>query len=831
MVPAASRKIWWIVVGVALGLFVVRNFELLLIKRDIAALEQQSLYPLKSDPRSPTGYQFEQRSEMLSPDGYHWVMQTQRMLAEGDLRVRQVDYDNHPYGREAHWSSSLRWWLSGLAWLWSAFGGSPMPVAVEQAAVWANPLLLLLLMSVVVPLVWRWQGGAAAALLALGMVTVAPFGDLFAFADPDHHGLVAACGMFTVLFLLLGGGGWANGDNPKPARRWFIASGVAGGAGLWVSSATQVPVLIGIGLGVVVGVWWFGRETPVRKGHVQPMPELWRWWGVAGASASVFFYLLEYFPSHFGMRLEVNHPFYAIAWLGGGELLFRLSRWLTGGGFAKPGLEQLLAATAVAGMALLPLTILLAGESTFWVGDRLLWALHRDYIVEFCSVFRRLGDVTPLSWLSIFNPLPVLVFILCWHLYGSGLSAVWKARLSVALVPALLFFALAAYQVRWAGISCALWLVVLVVVVGLLTRGEAKLVFSRGVKIGLAVLALAVTLPWTYKTAATGISVARGKKVFSQLNLRLSVMRDLARWLRAREGARAGVVLGGPSATTVLIYHGGFKGVGTLYWENKDGLRSMVDIFSTTKDEMARDLVKSHGITHIVVVSWDAFAAESARLALGLRRGEEAPENTFQARLAKGQGCPFWLRPVYYPAPDLGALKDDYVLVYEVVPEQRREEAALRYGQLIFDRGERENAEKFLGVLVRHFPDYLPGWVALAQVQLCLERADAFRTSCGRIASLQTVGSAGLALDDRIGLVTVLASAGDTEGLRREIRRCVETADESALRKLNANTLLYFVLFAQQTGEGASRAEVMRLATELLPEEMLKQVRAATSEH
>lgn len=791
------------------------------------ALEQQSLHLVKRDLHSPTGYQFGQRSELLSPDGYHWVMQTQRMLADGDLRVRKVDYDNYPAGREVHWSSGLRWWIGGLAWFRSVFDGSPMPLAVEQAAVWANPLLQLLFMAVLVPLVWRWQGGAVAALLALCMVTVASFGDLFAFADPDHHGMVAMCGLFTVLFLLKGGGGWAIGDGNRFYRRWFVASGVAGGAGLWVSSATQVPVLIGIGLGAVGGAWWFGRSAVAGKGQVRSVPELWRWWSMAGAAASLFFYLLEYSPSHFGMRLEVNHPFYAIAWLGGGELLFRLTRWLTGGGFAKSSGEQVLVVVAAVGFALLPLTILLSGDSTFWVGDRLLWALHRDYIVEFCSLLRRLQDLEPSRWVFLLNPLPLLVLILSWLLFRGGLAAVWKARLCVALAPALVFLGLAVYQVRWAGMGCALWLVVLVQVLGLLARGEAKPVVSRGWKIGLAILGLLVLLPVPFQAAATGFSLVRGQKGISKHDLRLSVMRDLARWLRARTGVAEGVVLGGPSTTTALIYHGGFKGLGTLYWENKDGLHSMVDIFSATRDEVARDLIKSHGITHIVVVSWDAFAAESARLALGLRRGEEAPQNTFQARLVKGHGCPFWLRPVYYPAPELAALQDDFVLIYEVVPEQSREEAALRFGQLMFDRGELQNAEKFFNALVRHFPDYLPGWVALAQVQLCLERAEAFRVSCGRVAALQAVGSAGLALGDRIDLATVLASAGDSEGLRNQIRLCVAAAEEAALRKLNANTLLCFVLFARDTGEGASRPEIMRLAIELLPADMLKQVQAS----
>src|SRR5471030_2969060 len=71
-----------------------------------------------TDASSPSGYAAGQH-ELVLPyigmDGYHWVMQTQQMLGDGNWRVRHVDYDNAPDGREVHWSSLFRWWLAGLA--------------------------------------------------------------------------------------------------------------------------------------------------------------------------------------------------------------------------------------------------------------------------------------------------------------------------------------------------------------------------------------------------------------------------------------------------------------------------------------------------------------------------------------------------------------------------------------------------------------------------------------------------------------------------------------------------------------------------------------------
>ena len=78
------------------------------------------------------------------------------------------------------------------------------------------------------------------------------------------------------------------------------------------------------------------------------------------------------------------------------------------------------------------------------------------------------------------------------------------------------------------------------------------------------------------------------------------------------------------------------------------------------------------------------------------------------------------------------------------------------------------------------------------------------------------------ASDDAAGLSV-------SEGLRTQIRQCVETANEVELRKLSGNTLLCFVLFAQDTGAGSSRPEIIRMARELLPAELLKQAQADTS--
>ena len=67
---------------------------------------------------SPTGYADGRRSLVMpvgAADTAHWIMQTQAMIATGEWRIRRVDYDNAPDGREVHWAAPFHWWLAGLA--------------------------------------------------------------------------------------------------------------------------------------------------------------------------------------------------------------------------------------------------------------------------------------------------------------------------------------------------------------------------------------------------------------------------------------------------------------------------------------------------------------------------------------------------------------------------------------------------------------------------------------------------------------------------------------------------------------------------------------------
>ena len=93
------------------------------------------------DRASPTGY-VDGLRRYLVPEhnnrSYEWIAQTQQMIANGPLRLRHVEYDNTPVGREVLSASVYRWWLASLAWIDHSVSARPIGLSVERAALSAS---------------------------------------------------------------------------------------------------------------------------------------------------------------------------------------------------------------------------------------------------------------------------------------------------------------------------------------------------------------------------------------------------------------------------------------------------------------------------------------------------------------------------------------------------------------------------------------------------------------------------------------------------------------------------------------------------------------------
>lgn len=781
--------------------------------------------PPAVDPASPTGYSLGRRTLILASgeDGLQWIMQTQAMLAGGGARIHHVDYDNAPTGRATYWASPFRWWLAALAGVKHAASGQPLGAAVEWAALYANPLLLGLLLVGVIPLVARRFGSTAAIVLALGFSAAIPFRYYFAADYPDHHGILEACGMLTVLFLAAGGGGLVRvGDpagsdrageeggavawlpSPGSARRWFVASALAGGFGMWISAASEIPVLLGLGIGALGSVWWLRAAPPGRAWQCQP--ELWRVWGIVGGAASLAAYLVEYFPSHLGFRLEVNHPLYALAWLGAGELLCRWCRMWTGGRLRFSWREVAPALAAAAAVAVAPVIILFTKDQTFVVANQFVWRLGTQHVAEGESLgrlFARIGS-HPLQiarFLPLLLVLPPVWFVLRRH--GSGL---WKLPVSLALAPAFLLLILSVREIRWCGLDEAMAFAALAPMFAALTRTPSCRRRLRWIAAGCCGLLVSGVVPILGAAARISrVSVAE---------VRLLEERDLAYWLRMRMGSDRMVVLSTPTVTNHLIYYGGGSGLGTLYWENIEGLEHAAEIFSARSLAEAHALIRRFGVTHIVLVSWDDAAENLVRYYRRVPPARPTPTDTFLQILRSG-GVPPWLRRLPYRMPDLKPLAGQFVIVLKVVPDQSPAAEAAHLVDYFLEMGQTGAAVRAARRL-EQYPSNLQALVTLAGFQGQTGRSAAFAVTVNRVVD-HLAGASGLGVGDRIRLAMVLA-AGGREGLARaQFGRVLAELDERALRRLSSGRLRDLHELTRVLGMEIPDARLRRLALSLYP--------------
>ncbi|OHE81911.1 MAG: hypothetical protein A3G75_02885 [Verrucomicrobia bacterium RIFCSPLOWO2_12_FULL_64_8] len=776
------------------------------------------------DPRSSTGYADGRRSVILidgTLDGDHWIMQTQLMFARGEWRLRKVDYDNAPRGREVHWASPYHWWLTALAWLDHAVSGRPIGLSVERAALMAGPLLLGLALMVLIPFVARRFGDGSAALLAIGMVWIGPFYTTFVAGYADHHGAAQLCALLTLLGVLAGGGGFvrdADGrsENQPPAarnwppdrrtaRRWFIFSGVAGGLGMWISAASQIPVLVGVGAGAL---WagWLGRMRDAPP-LVQTEPRVWRWWGIAGAVTSTLAYLIEYFPSHLPFRLEVNHPLYAVAWLGAGVLLQFLVLRLHNGwrGVTRREIETV--ALAVFLVALPPAVLLVSGGKLFAVADPFSWRLSHAYVEEGLGLgsylWRGTFDLTKLAYLlPVLALLPVPI-LLC----RRGLPQFAKAQLALAAAPVALFLAMAADQIRWWSTASTGLLALIVILAVVIQRwgrpGPARHWWRGG--------GILLFLP----AALVGVGALGGPRKVMDDVLHQLTERDVAHWLRQRVGEDPLVVLGSPGLTTTLCFFGGGRGVGTLYWENREGLGQAAEIYAADSPAKAREMMHRHGITHIVINSWDAFEGPYVRLARGLGSSDPLPADAFIFNLMRAPLPPPWLRPIPFKIPDNAALKDAQLRIWEVTEPMTTPQLAVAAVNYFLEMGQTDRADQLEPILAR-FADNLPATVMRAGIVSRRNDAAAFTPLLERIGA-QLPQAALLSLEDHIHLVVVLAVGRRVDLARKQLEGCVGKVDEPSLRRLTPGTLADLLTLCQALKVPLPGPNLAHLAEILLP--------------
>ena len=731
---------------------------------------------------------------------FEWLDQTREMFARGEWRVRRVDYENAPYGREVHAASPYRWWLGLIAWCHHEVTGRPFARSVEWAALFADPLLLVLLGATAVPFVSKRFGGLAAAIFAVGLVTLFPFGSEFLPGAPDDRGLAVACAVWSVLPILAGMDPRA-GD--RASRRLFLAAGVAGGAGLWVDLPGEVVILLGIAAGILIARWTTRIPTGAGPGERGPLPL--REWALGGAAASFAGYGVEYFPHHLGSwELRAIHPLFSLAWLGGGELLLALTQGGARGNSRSSGFVFAIGGAAV--VAAVPVLLWRTHSAGFLAVDlpsMTLSKLPGGVSARNFSALLLESGVEATLWAAVLPGLLVALAAMFFALGRFGLER--RAVIAVALGPAVVALGFACWQISF-------WNFVDVAVLGLFVAvaagcgpGRRSAPWMLTLLAAVSVVPGAVRLwPWRELRTDEG---------FTETEVVSLVERDLAYWLAKHVGSDDAVILAPPDATTALYYYGGLRGMGTFDWENQDGIRGAVRIVSASTPEEAQELITQRGVTHLIIPSWDPYLDAYARM------GQGELEGTFLERLHRW-ALPPWLRPVAYLMPTIAGFEGQSVIILEVVDPQNDAVAASRLAEYFVDMGQPDLAAG-AGPGLKRFLGDTGATVARAEVAIALNQSDEFAGAVD-VLLRRIAGGAdrSLAWDQRVRLAIVLARAGHPDLALSQVRKCLEEVDERKLRSLSTKALFRFHLllkgFALEVADPGLRA----VSLDLLPSDL-----------
>jgi len=666
-------------------------------------------------------------------DGYTWNRHAEHLGSGGEWRVRHTDFDNAPKGREVHWNSAFVWYLRGLGESYRLFTGDSLRNSIFRMSIWANPILLALALVIFSTLSARRFGPLCGAVIALGMVSVPTFYEGFMPAYPDHHGLIA----FALLGMLFGiawaGAGWvqsADGKDFVPphsirqARHGMIFSAICGAAGLWISALSTAMVLGGIGIAALAAALVYASTPRRPDAKLDFRADLWKTWAAWGASGSLFFYLLEYFPFDMGMRMEVNHPLYALAWLGGGWIIAILSHWISQLGAKQNPLPLGRLVWPVLACAVLPAVIVLGGGDIYAPKDPFMWRLHQN-IAELLPLLTRIR-LGGLTWQIAFGWFPVFLlaaFLLQWV---ASVGRGTKANLLFLSIPILFITGLQFYQVRWGMLAGPLYIALAGIVVPTVWKLVPRDRIGRGLAAVLLLAFAYLVIEPSFKNSFH-VPLAQyrsGEKVSITPGQGLALLhRQMARAILDSAGDRPVVLLSSPNSSCLLSALGGFRTIGTLYWENVEGLKAAAAGLNAQSDQAALEFIKKHGVTHISLMTWENFIGPF----FGILYPKPVPgisyQDSFGKRALFDKVIPPWARPIAFPPNDLSKGLQQTVLMLEVAPGQNIVEAKVhlaRYVRVV--EGNPISAEITLKELLDVAPESTLARLELADLYLSQSR-------------------------------------------------------------------------------------------------------------
>jgi hypothetical protein len=627
----------------------------------------------------------------IANDGYVWNRYAEELGHSGRYRLRFTTFDNAPDGREVHWNSAFAWYLRGLGELRRAVTGGPLRHAIFRMSIWANPILLAIALAAFTPFAaWRF-GPLCGAVIAIGMVSVPTFYEGFMPAYPDHHGVISFELLGMVLGIAWAGVGWVKtSDSPdfgaamslEQAKHGMTFSAICGACGLWWSAISTAIVMITVGVSAVMTAWCFRRRGPD-----DPVfhASLWKRWAVCGASASFALWLLEYFPNHMSMQLEVNHPLYSLAFLGGGWMIANVGAWLTVPTSARTPESFAWFAWIWPILALfsLPVAILIGGSAVYAPSDPFLGRVLTN-IYELQPIVLLVAHAG-LTLQAAFGLYPLFILASFNLIAMKGPRRGTKTVLLFLTVPILLLIALQCYQSRWGLLVGPIYIVLAGIVVAQIWKLVPHTTMARVIACELLVIHAAWFVVPPFSSAFSNVwRQYHSEKIVTLPGQALHLIhRQMARAILDDAAGEPVVLLSSPNSSCILSCLGGFRTLGTLYWENIAGLEAAAAALNAQTDEEALERAKRHGVTHVSLMTWENFIEPYFNILHPKLEEEYTVKKSFAHRALFDRTIPVWTRPLIFPPNPLTKGLNQQILLLRVAPGQSENEIRLDLARFV----------------------------------------------------------------------------------------------------------------------------------------------------
>jgi hypothetical protein len=296
-----------------------------------------------------------------------------------------------------------------------------------------------------------------------------------------------------------------------------------------------------------------------------------------------------------------------------------------------------------------------------------------------------------------------------------------------------------------------------------------------------------------------------------------TITRDIALYLRRRLGDQPGIVLAAPGPTTQLVWFGGLRGVGTLYWENLEGLRESRRLFGAADPDSALARLERDGVTHVVFFAWEGGIEQlrQSAAAAGFAPGGTGVLDRvdLEARLNEYGSLPPWLVPLPYVPPTIAGYPHPAATVYEVVPDERPEVTLVRLARRHQLLGDQRMEPTLLRAL--ELGPSVAGLAMLAQLRHVRGEGDAFAAAvAGLRAELER--AADVDVGDRLEAVIALGLAGDPRAAAGQLALALAGADEAQLRRLSRDRVELLIDLTRRAGLDGAHPAAVALAERLL---------------